>query len=346
MIEQSNAKIGVYVKKWNPKPNHILKLSKLDIDIFEYGGKQKLIARIWNKLAGKSNINVVSKFQPDLAIINVVNNLDIPALRYRKTLELENIPYIVVVHLAHELFWKNDELLSSFREFYQKAIRVFFVSEHNWMLTEKQLAVKLNNASIVRNPYNCSGKYVLYPKTSADEDSYKLAVVARLSCLHKGHDILFEVLKQTKWKLRNIEITLYGKGENEQMLRKLKELYGLVSVMFGSYHNNIDELWKNHHALVLPSRMEGLPLATVEAMLCGRVVICTNVGGAKEIIEDNRTGFLAETPTVYHLDEALERAWNKRSEWERIGIEARNSIRAILPKIPAQKFAEEIIKLS
>ena len=57
---------------------------------------------------------------------------------------------------------------------------------------------------------------------------------------------------------------------------------------------------------MLPSRFEGLPLALVEAMLCPRPAVVTNVAGNTEVIEDGETGFVAAAPTAGHLDEAME----------------------------------------
>ena len=56
-------------------------------------------------------------------------------------------------------------------------------------------------------------------------------------------------------------------------------------------------IWAEHHALVLPSRFEGMPLVVVEAMLCGRPCIVTDVGGNAELIRDGINGFLAKAPT-------------------------------------------------
>ena len=47
-----------------------------------------------------------------------------------------------------------------------------------------------------------------------------------------------------------------------------------------------------NHVHAMPSRIEGLPLVLIEAMLCGRPVVATDVAGA-EVIEDEVTGFLA-----------------------------------------------------
>ena len=69
-------------------------------------------------------------------------------------------------------------------------------------------------------------------------------------------------------------------------------------IEFAGHVADIVGIWSKHNALVLPSRCEGLPLALVEAMLCGRPAIATNVAGHGEVIEDGVTGILAEAPTV------------------------------------------------
>jgi Glycosyl transferases group 1 len=57
----------------------------------------------------------------------------------------------------------------------------------------------------------------------------------------------------------------------------------------------------------MPSRYEGLPIVIVEAMLCERTVVATNVAGHSEVIEDGISGFLAHAPTVASVAKALER---------------------------------------
>jgi glycosyltransferase involved in cell wall biosynthesis len=104
-------------------------------------------------------------------------------------------------------------------------------------------------------------------------------------------------------------------------------------------------IWASHHALVLPSRYEGLPLSLVEAMLCGRPSIVTNVSGNTELLEDNVTGFVAAAPTASFVDEALERAWNRRADWPAIGAAAAHQVRERVPPDPAGVFADELLAL-
>ena len=42
-----------------------------------------------------------------------------------------------------------------------------------------------------------------------------------------------------------------------------------------------------NHLLVLPSRAEGTPIALVEAMICARPAVVTDVGGNVEWLEDD-----------------------------------------------------------
>jgi glycosyltransferase involved in cell wall biosynthesis len=109
-------------------------------------------------------------------------------------------------------------------------------------------------------------------------------------------------------------------------------------VHFLGFTDDIVSVWANHHALALPSRSEGLPLAVVEAMLCGRMCIVTDVSGNAELIENNGTGFIAKAPTPDLLDEAMERAWQRRSEWQEMGARAARAIRVHVSADPIGEF--------
>jgi len=113
-------------------------------------------------------------------------------------------------------------------------------------------------------------------------------------------------------------------------------------VEFAGHTHDLAAVWRTHHGLVLPSRLEGTPLALYEAMLCHRLAIVTDVGGNAELIEDNVSGFVAATPSVAALDEALERAWARRAEWRELGLAAGRRVRAVAPANPSATFAERL----
>jgi glycosyltransferase involved in cell wall biosynthesis len=84
----------------------------------------------------------------------------------------------------------------------------------------------------------------------------------------------------------------------------------------------------------------------IEAMICGRMPIVTDVGRVRELVDDNRSGFIAAGPTAEMLDEALERAWNLRHEWQAMGAEARTAIKTRHSMRPAEDFANSLADLS
>jgi glycosyltransferase involved in cell wall biosynthesis len=116
----------------------------------------------------------------------------------------------------------------------------------------------------------------------------------------------------------------------------------LHNVHFRGHVDDVAAIWKQNHLLVLPSRYEGLPLALVEAMWCGRPAVVTDVAGNTEVCVDNETGFVAAAPTVPLLAEALERAWNRRGNWQQIGQAARARAECQIPRDSIALFTEEL----
>lgn len=94
----------------------------------------------------------------------------------------------------------------------------------------------------------------------------------------------------------------------------------LRRVTVHGYSTDVASLWETHHALLLTSRTEGLPLVVQEAMACGRVPIVTDAGGTAEIVEDGVDGFVARAAAVADIDDAMERAWARRADWPSIGL--------------------------
>ncbi|GAB2865741.1 hypothetical protein GCM10027044_28540 [Hymenobacter ruber] len=228
---------------------------------------------------------------------------------------------------------------------YGAARHCYFVSQHNMTVTQHQLGLALDHASVVYNPFNVPYAGELPWPTSPI--GIRLACVARLEVLDKGQDILLQVLAQPKWQQRALHVSFFGSGGDEPALRAMAELLGLNDrVTWAGQVPDITAVWANHHALVLPSRYEGLPLALVEAMLCGRPAIATAAGGTAEFLGDNETGFVAAAATVAALDEALERAWSSYADWPGIGSRAAAYARTHIPPEPGALFSQKLMQIA
>jgi glycosyltransferase involved in cell wall biosynthesis len=161
----------------------------------------------------------------------------------------------------------------------------------------------------------------------------------------KGQDLLLNVLARERWRHRPVEVNFYGEGPMGRGLEEMKNYLKLERVHFRGFVQDISEVWRTHHALVLASRAEGLPLAQVEAMMCGRPAIMTIAGGSAEILVEGETGFIAEAQTVEALDAAMERAWQRRGDWKSIGLRAAESVRKLIPENPCEVFAEKLAEI-
>lgn len=278
----------------------------------------------------------ILQFNPDLLIINQgfnFNGIDIMSFAFQNKLN-----YVTISHAVNEGLWPNVILRKKMQLGFKNSIMNYFVSNDNLRATQNQLGTILDNTEIVRNPFNVDFKNELdFPQS----DNFTLAFVGRYDFYAKGQDVVLEVLSDEKWKNRNLIVNFYGEGNDLENLNDLVQMYQLKNVIIHS-HTSTEEIWKTNQGLILTSRFEGLPIVIVEAMLCKRFVIVTNVSGNSEFVIDNETGFIAAAPRPEYVDEALERAWQKRLDWKEMGIKARQEIVTQIPENPALDFAHKL----
>jgi len=254
------------------------------------------------------------------------------------------VPFAIVSQKASELYWPADWQQKTVAAVYRAARACFFVSEHNRRLTEEQLGFALPRAAVVRNPFLVP--WEPHADWPGDGPAWRMACVGRLHPKEKGQDLLLRVLARPRWRDRPLSVTFYGDGLQRGSLERMARHLELSSVTFAGFVRDVPAIWSRSHALVLPSRCEGLPIVLVEAMLSGRVPIVTAVGGNTEVVVDGASGYVAAAPTEDALDEAMERAWNERHQWRAIGEAAAARVREVVPREPARCFARRLIELA
>jgi glycosyltransferase involved in cell wall biosynthesis len=286
----------------------------------------------------------LQKVRPDVVLISMSWHIDdLSATQACRDL---GIPYCLLIQAAGANTFLDSRYWGYYRTAYAAAATCFFVSEQNRDVMEANIGIDLSRSVIVDNPFAVKADCILdWPKSNKP---WRLACVGRLHFQSKAQDLLIQTLRRPHWRDRPVEVTLFGDDcGNADQAKAMIELYGLEKqVKLGGFVDDITQVWREHHALVLPSRYEGNALAMIEAMLCGRVPIVTNVGRVARLVDDNVSGFVAAAATADLLDEALERAWHQRHDWRKIGAAAAATIRKRHSLKPVDDFADKVLQVA
>jgi glycosyltransferase involved in cell wall biosynthesis len=86
---------------------------------------------------------------------------------------------------------------------------------------------------------------------------------------------------------------------------------------------NMAETYRAHSALLMPTRMEGLPLAALEAMACGLPVIASDASSLPEAVLDGETGLLVPAGDAHGFAQAVAALHDNSDMRSRMGAAAR-----------------------
>jgi glycosyltransferase involved in cell wall biosynthesis len=341
--------VSASVGAWSMSHRRVLNLTERGVEVWFRSAGYPLRKRAWHALTSRQKSHTVREVErliaarsPEFVVLS--DGGPFPPIDLLDMCEIKRLPFVTIGQANGDLWWLADDVAERYRTALAGALRCYFVSNANRRLAEKQIGCELPNAEIVRNPFNVDfGASPPWPPLGRDGE-LRFACVGRLEPPAKGQDILLEALAGPAWAPRNWRLRLYGEGLMRSGLERLARRLGLADrVVFEGYVTP-EEIWSLNHVLVMPSRFEGLSLAMIEAMLCGRPVVATDVAGA-EVIEEGVTGFLAGASTVGSVGNALERFWARREDAREIGATASKRVRDLVPSHPARIFADKIREL-
>ncbi|MGH3622539.1 MAG: glycosyltransferase family 4 protein [Sciscionella sp.] len=118
----------------------------------------------------------------------------------------------------------------------------------------------------------------------------------------KGHRVLLDAWPDVLREHPEARLLLVGDGPEEAELRATVDGRGLAGrVVFAGARDDVELLLRQSTVAVLPTEIEALPTALIEAAACGVPAVATRVGGVPEVVAHGRTGWLvdAQEPALF-----------------------------------------------
>jgi len=179
-----------------------------------------------------------------------------------------------------------------------------------------------NKFTVIANAVNIEQFDVITPQDKANNaelaETLKLTDCDVLGFLgsfyaYEGLDLAIAAMPTVLAKNPKVRLLLVGGGPQEQNLKQQVTLLGLEGkVIFTGRvpHSEVGKYYSLVDLLVYPRKSMRLtdlvtPLKPLEAMAQGKPVIASDVGGHKELISDNETGFLFKSDDSAELAERL-----------------------------------------
>lgn len=155
----------------------------------------------------------------------------------------------------------------------------------------------------------------------------RILYLGRLIASKGVSDLLVSVSRLTH---PSLEVVIAGHGPDSQHLKKLAEELGInhfVRFKRPASWTDAIALLKSCDIVVNPSYTEGLPTTVIEAALCQKAIIATDVGGTSEIIQHNQSGLLVPPRDPAALTRALTTLITDSALRHRLGENANRAAR-------------------
>jgi glycosyltransferase involved in cell wall biosynthesis len=148
---------------------------------------------------------------------------------------------------------------------------------------------------------------------TAETDCLEILSIGSLQP-YKGHIYLVKACAELKKRAVPFRCRIVGGGDLRPMLERAiheENLDGAVELLGPRTQDEVSQLLQTANCYVQPSvitpsgKMEGIPVALMEAMVSGIPVVATSISGIPELVKHGETGWLVPPENVEALADAL-----------------------------------------
>jgi len=235
---------------------------------------------------------------------------------------------VPVVYEEHQTPDAQFDWWSHFEGTINKASVVVAVSETSAQALRSVCGVTrpiLVRTSNIADPMAAGWRLPLW--TNSQNETVRVATVARLY-VTKGLVYLLDAIPQVLERHPNVTFRVYGDGPLRAELMAHAANLGLDAnaIFVGMFtREQLSDLMSETDIFVLPSLLEGQPLAMVEAMAHGRPIVATAVGGVPEVLIDGVNGLLCSPADPNGLASKVNQLLDDPALCARLGRAARAS---------------------
>ena len=175
-------------------------------------------------------------------------------------------------------------------------------------------------------------------------DECLVGTVGRL-VYQKGFEILLRAATNILQSFPKTRFMFIGDGPLKAKLEALGEELGIVEkCMFVGFRDDIRDILFSLDVFVLPSIVEGHPIAILEAMAMAKSIVASDIDGIREQIESGKTGVLVPPGDPQALGEAITQMLKDRKRARELGMEARKQAEEVFDLRRQVALYEQVYK--
>ena len=337
-LAQQGGKVGVCCFDWPGKQNKLDQLTKAGCELHLLPGRDKATS-LWKQIKLRAAINRLPIEDFDHVIINQGGWKDIVHGPF-KNIYRRCKNYSLVYHN-----YDREKLSPGKKRLFTKWVRNTKTNNGDaariFTAIAESNAILIPNQRVLFNPITFAAPDQYTPFVNSVNDKLNFIVLAQLELKRKAQDILIKALSSEKWKARNWQLQIYGKGSDADVLAKMIETSGLSDKVFlKGYSQDIPGVLSWSHVLLQLTHIDAMPISVTEAMAMSRAVIASNVGDMPLWIKDDVNGWIANEVTAEAVDAVMEKAWQNRHKLEAMGKESFNIFAKKYPADPVTYFLD------